>query len=399
MPEERHILALDGLRGVAILLVIVFHTCSWDLSVAGTWAGRSLIHVARWGWTGVDLFFVLSGFLITRILLDARSSTNYFRVFYARRVLRIFPIYYLSLIFFFWIMPLLAHHSSFFYLHRLGVYSAREQLWYWFNLVNFRTAFHPFIVTVATGLWSLSIEEQFYAVWPAIVYYCSPRRLGWVCWSGIAIAFALRQLPAVLAINKAYPNFLYRVTPFRMDSLLIGALLAIFFHERLLTPAKRRRIFRIACIILVIGLPVLLWGIPTSKDAGRYSFTLIAVLYAALLITCLTSTALARIFRFSPLRTMGKYSYCMYVIHPVVADWFGVLLGHLMGGRLLLPNHRLLSYTIESVLGALLCLGIARLSWLLVEQPILRFKKYFRYIATPAAAEQLRVENASMRTS
>lgn len=96
--EESHLPALDGLRGLAILLVLLFHTFARPEVQHANWIIKSFNQVSLFGWTGVDLFFVLSGFLITRILLDAKTSTNFFKVFYMRRILRIFPLYYLSLI-------------------------------------------------------------------------------------------------------------------------------------------------------------------------------------------------------------------------------------------------------------------------------------------------------------
>ena len=352
------------------------------MSEAGTWVGRALIHIADKGWTGVDLFFVLSGFLITRILLDARTATNYFRVFYARRILPIFPIYYLSLIFFFWILPFLAHHSTFFYLHRIGEFSPYEQLWYWFNLVNFRTAFYPLLIPVVSHYWTLSIEEQFYAVWPAIVRLCTPRQLAIICSSVITAVFVLRQIPAFLAINAVYDNFLYRLTPFRVDSLLFGALVALLFYQSEFTAAQRQRLFRAAIVIFLLALAVLLCFVSPDPAQGHYSFTLLAILYSALLVACLTGTSVACIFRFAPLRTFGKYSYSMYIFHSLVFRWGSIFIAHFTGPKLF-PKHGYGSTVIQAAVLILLCLGVARISWLLIEEPTLRLKKYFRYVELP----------------
>lgn len=109
----RHFLALDGLRGAAMLSVLCFHFFV-DEGYAATGIGKLLLPVAKMGWMGVEVFFVLSGFLITGILLRARSATNYYRVFYARRALRIFPVYYLAVGLIFWVVVPLKHHSAFF---------------------------------------------------------------------------------------------------------------------------------------------------------------------------------------------------------------------------------------------------------------------------------------------
>ena len=243
--QAKHLPPLDGLRGVAILMVLLFHV--WRVPGGGVSGpvSHAIENFASIGWTGVELFFVLSGFLITGILLDARQATNYFRVFYARRVLRIFPLYYLTLIAFFWVWPLLAHHVAFFQLHGQGTFGPREQLWYWFDLVNLRTAFYPLIIVMLTHCWTLSLEEQFYAVWPVVVRFLRER---WLVAGSIAVVVlspALRALPWVQSMNAVYPNFTYRFTPFNLDTLLTGALLAVLWEApRPKAPAlgSRRRV-------------------------------------------------------------------------------------------------------------------------------------------------------------
>jgi len=158
---------LDGLRGVAILMVLLFHfggppinLCTWLLS---------------YGWAGVDLFFVLSGFLITTILLNTKDSPQYFSSFYGRRVLRIFPLYFMALALYFHVeMPWLVSHKQ------ATAVSVGDQLWCWFYLLNW----HDVTAGIngnLSHLWSLSIEEQFYLVWPLAIWRCSRKQVPVLC--------------------------------------------------------------------------------------------------------------------------------------------------------------------------------------------------------------------------
>src|SRR5690348_11217200 len=163
----RYIPELDGIRGIAILGVIAFHFGLFTIdshnllySVYGSVVGL--------GWAGVDLFFVLSGCLITRILLDTRNSGHYFRSFYMRRVLRILPLYYFSVfVFFCVVLPVgYAVAPGSFSSHEWARVAPSESLWYWLHLSNWRSAFGILQTSPLTHFWSLAIEEQFYLVWP-----------------------------------------------------------------------------------------------------------------------------------------------------------------------------------------------------------------------------------------
>ncbi|HVD60449.1 MAG TPA: acyltransferase, partial [Gemmatimonadaceae bacterium] len=192
--ERGHILALDGLRGIAILLVVACHFVS-NLHIAATGWARPFVIVAHAGWAGVDLFFVLSGFLITGILLDARGSGSYFKAFYARRVLRILPAYYGFLLVAFVILPALHLGAGDNYM-----LARQHQGWYWLHLTNVMMSLGaagrgPYPGTL---FWSLAVEEQFYLLWPAIVALCSVRSLRRVCIAGI-FACAILRILGVLA--------------------------------------------------------------------------------------------------------------------------------------------------------------------------------------------------------
>src|SRR5260221_4024268 len=220
VADER-IPALDGLRGVAILMVLLNHFVpnrNYAPSHVMTW----LSNAARSGWAGVDLFFVLSGFLITGILIEAKASPHYFRNFYMRRVLRIFPLYYGALVLVLVTLPPLHvfNWSSF-----ATVW--QNQLWNWSYCTNvgmWHTDGLGFSCPqVNLGhFWTLAIEEHFYLVWPAIVFLLPLRGLRWICLLAVLVAPAARTL-AVVRFDASHLFFF--LTPCRADSLILGALL------------------------------------------------------------------------------------------------------------------------------------------------------------------------------
>jgi peptidoglycan/LPS O-acetylase OafA/YrhL len=214
------------MRGLAILLVMFYHMTITDPAGAG-WLEHALVNTSALGATGVDLFFVLSGFLITGILFDTKQHHHYFRNFYIRRVLRIFPLYYAVLAFALVIMPALvahvpqAHHKA----SRLLV-SGSDWLWYASYTSNFLIAkagaFRNGMLDVS---WSLAIEEQFYVLWPPLVYCLSTKALKRAC-VGI-VFFALVFRTAMWLAGYSWIQ-VYTVTPCRMDSLAIGGFFAVW---------------------------------------------------------------------------------------------------------------------------------------------------------------------------
>jgi peptidoglycan/LPS O-acetylase OafA/YrhL len=210
---------LDAIRGLAISGVFLFHIAPFVQNKAG------LIHnLLLQGWVGVDLFFVLSGFLITSILLRTKHARGYFLNFYARRILRIFPVYYLFLA---------AVAATF-----IASPTLREQLqalyeaqgWYWAYLQNWVLAVRPgFNASFLGHFWSLAIEEQFYLFWPLIVRCFRERHLLVICWGIVIGSLALRTTLGL--INPGIENFLYFSTICRMDSLAMGAIAAIVLRD------------------------------------------------------------------------------------------------------------------------------------------------------------------------
>ncbi len=221
--------ALDGLRGIAIILVLLHHF-TYYRPTAGV---DALIgNVVFFGWTGVDLFFVLSGFLITGILLDTRDSERYFTTFYARRILRIFPLYYLVLFLAFVVLPKFpAVHPVL-----VGQDDLPPQWPYWLYLTNVLIADRGWVHGWVDVAWSLAIEEHFYLVWPLVIWLCPPRLVAVLC-AVIILAEPAARVFARAAMVESLP--IYVLTWFRLDGLAMGALLALAQRRGLLPSLDR----------------------------------------------------------------------------------------------------------------------------------------------------------------
>ena len=368
---EARVPELDGLRGVAILLVVFFHATI----VGSATPAEALLHgvFRNFGWTGVDLFFVLSGFLITGILVDSRDAPNALRHFYARRALRIFPVYYGFLILVFLIVPRVAPGA-------LSV--GDDAIFYWVYLQNFATAaqgdwVHSRFLNL---VWSLAIEEQFYLVWPWVVRALAPRTLLRVCLAMIAGSLALRV--ALVAADVA-PVAIYVLSPARLDGLAAGALVAVALRSpggaaRLRAAAPgAAALSGIALLALVFWQRGFSYQLPGTATAG---LTLLAVFFASLLVLTLRSRPqgpLRRLLATAPLRAWGRTSYAIYVTHQVV-----LVLATLAWVRLFFEPHApgaselaLQLAVYATVLPGCWLLGEA--SWRWLETPILRWKRHF----------------------
>ncbi len=365
--EKDRIPQLDGLRGIAVMMVFAYHTLGVNQEPSGHLT-HLVYGVATLGISGVDLFFVLSGFLITRILLANRDASNFYSTFYARRALRIFPLYYGALILVFLVLPVIAKTHPYW---GMGIKPTRwsDQLWFWFNLSNFRTAFQPMLVPPLSHFWTLAIEEQFYFVWPTIVRRYSEDTLKWICLIGSILPLLLREcrwIPTFGAIE-----FFHRVTVFHMEGLFLGAGLALLERSRFSPAHVKRALF--ACSL--IGLSgVFLFVHYGGKPLSVALPTAFSLLYFGLVGLCAFpgSGMLDRIFSVAPLRSVGRYSYFIYVFHIMVLAYLWYPWVHL----------NLLPYW-AAVLAALIVFfvayGLGALSWRWIERPISGLNRHFVY--------------------
>jgi peptidoglycan/LPS O-acetylase OafA/YrhL len=366
-----HIPALDGLRGIAILLVMFYHfTATYIHGLSGI-----LYKCFDVGWCGVDLFFVLSGFLITGILFDAKNDPHYFQGFYMRRVLRIFPLYYGFLFVLFVLVPLAHRFSSVIRLHMT------EQVWLWSYLTNFHYFLspHPLITKFhLEHFWSLAVEEQFYLIWPAVIFLLQPKammRIGAICIGG---ALLVRLF---LIADHANPAIIFNLTPCRMDSLAAGALCALLVRVNLST-LKLLKVARLITVFSGVGLLCILAcrGGSNADNPIMHSvgYTFLALLFGGILLLAVDPSqdnVLSWFLSCPILVLFGFYSYAIYVFHyPLVHvfnRWFSV---NLLSRHL---HSRLLGLGVHVLCSVLVSLFIAMLSWNLYERHFLKLKKYF----------------------
>jgi len=369
---NRHIPALDGLRALAVLAVIAIDVhMYYGQFVSGPISGP-LSAMLTCGWAGVDLFFVLSGFLITGILYDTKGGDGYFRTFYARRTLRIMPLYF-GYVF---VIIVLGRLSCPFFSWIDGGDAASLGLY----VYNFREVYTERFPAVYHHFWSLAVEEHFYLIWPLAVWSLRRRPLMRLCLAGAVASFWLRVIVVQSGMSPLIPYF---VTPCRLDGLLAGSFVALAWRDQ----ADWIRLRRWAGPV-VAGSGGLLLGILLGRgrldahaEAGgglvmTVGFTVLAVFFSGLIVLAVDAPEGNRWRQFlenKGLRAIGKYSYGIYVFSPLILN---------VVGRLLWPLSQAPAYIAKPV-GIIWVLaasfGAAWLSYHLYEKHFLRLKRFFEY--------------------
>lgn len=363
---------LNGYRGIAILLVFLFH-CISDIAGESAESVNSIYRdIMKLGWCGVDAFFVLSGFLITGILLDTRENHNFFRDFYAKRMLRIFPLYYIFLgIFIGVIHPLIRSYE---YENNLDT----SQIWYWFYLENWIWIFQVFDIGPLVHLWSLALEEQFYLIYPVLIYFLPHRLLSWFL--GIVIVSALLIRSWLLLTNSLTHHLaqIIYVNPLcRVDTLAIGSAIALWMRSAVILP----RLLWISPIVAIASGMSLTIIIITQRGLEPFNpvvqsvgFSLLAIFFGSVLILSITqseNSLLVRVLSWQPLNELGKISYGFYVYHFSILWMLTDRIYEYIGKSFILGH-------LANIFGCGgLTLMISLLSWYCLEQPILRLKTYF----------------------
>lgn len=369
-----HIPGLDGLRAIAIIGVLMFH-----LRIVG----------ASLGHLGVQLFFVISGFLITRILLNARNDTHPFRSFYIRRALRIFPIYYLYLAM---IVIVQLASSSAGALRTLPFYIAYVQ--------NIPSLMLGSGLVASSHTWSLALEEQFYWLWPMAVLWLAPTRLRHLV-AGLILAAPLFRL----AVNVTGANS-YLATgtlPSQMDSILVGAAIAVALHFGLSSAALRRVGMSamlvggaaVGAIVANIGLEPF-WSFKewTGEGLGFLLYSAVAVLFGGV-VAVVVSGASPQILEAKPLAWTGRVSYGIYLYHGLVFHLVNMsvegVFSPLMGSPL--------ADFVVMLVKVVLTLGVVAVSWRFVEKPALDLKDRLAPAETsaPPGDAEFEVQEDSVR--
>lgn len=343
---------LDGVRGIAALLVMVFHFFHGLHPVEG--APPALVRLTQFGQTGVDLFFVLSGFLITRILIQSKEKQGYFKNFYLRRTLRIFPLYYLFLILTYYTFP-----------HFIPVQPAtlHQQLPYFTYLQGFAITFNW--DTLGPGhFWSLAVEEHFYLFWPLAVLFLPRKNLLKLIGGIVLSALVLRAI----MFTQGYEVYYFTFT--RFDSLAIGAGLALLELRNAFHPGNLGRFLLLSVLITVPT--ALLWGLFSGEGAllaQVLKFPLLALFYLAIIGAILSlrpGHPVNAVLSSRPLRHTGKVSYGLYVYHPIV---YFVCLRYIDTA----------SFVLNIGMRFLLTYAVASLSYHLIEERFLKLKRHFEF--------------------
>jgi len=393
--RDRRVPELDGLRGFAILIVVLVHYGYYE----GTAGPPLLVHMRNvfgLGWTGVDLFFVLSGFLIGGILLDAKSSTSYFKTFYVRRFYRIIPIYYL------WILSFLAlvvfggkllqarTHSG--VLPPLGFELFKHFLFLQNTFLSKQVSLTGSWFGVT---WSLAVEEQFYLAAPLLIKFFNAARLRILLILVIVLAPLLRTY--FYLTEGATFNHAYTLMPCRADALALGVLAVLLWRDerfRALLSAHRTHLF-LLLVTLFAGMIVLWLWFPNPFEGltSTVGLSWVGLFYVVVLLSALLSPSglLARFTRLGPLRELGRVSYCVYLIHVAVAY---------MIFNLIARTTPYLS-DLKSLGITLLCAAItylaAKLSWIFFEGPLVQIGHQTKYAAIPAG-EATRLNQVGIAT-
>jgi peptidoglycan/LPS O-acetylase OafA/YrhL len=365
VPSANYYSAIDGLRAIAVMSVFLFH-----LKVPGF----------EWGWSGVQMFFVISGFLITGILIDSIHHPHYFRNFYIRRSLRIFPIYYLTL----------------FALLIYGLVRGVDVSWQYFPyfLTYTQNYIQPLLFyqvgywSSLPHTWSLAVEEQFYLMWPLIIYLAKPQRAKFIC-----VFFIVGAVMWRIITRNTYASFSVQTTwvmmnaiPSYVDTLSIGAM--ITFGHRALSKKALQTIAYVGIVcggLLAFVLPRLMnLSVPWQFWIEHYFVyylgnSALGGFYGGLLILALTNAPIiSHILNFKWLRAIGRISYGIYLYHMLI---------YLLSANIFQSFTNRFPEPIKSISHDLavvaITLCVAFLSWRFIEHPINELKDKFAAYRKP----------------
>jgi peptidoglycan/LPS O-acetylase OafA/YrhL len=357
---------LDGLRALAIIPVLFDHSIPIEHS-------RFQI-LAAYGWVGVDLVFVLCGFLITGILLDSKGEAGYFRNFYARRVLRIWPVYFALLFVVLKVIPYFRPQT-----HDFVGFSP----WYYILFLQNLFPLSQFVPVLAPT-WSLGVEEQFYLVWPLLISLLPKRAFP------VVITIALIASPLLRLATVHFTGdwlYVYVATYCRADGLLVGAALAYWMRTESFSKARLLTVGRLAMALTIVPIAwIFSRGIAARGQQSILIYTLLAIGFGGFIALALSPSATlwSRFLKFPVFQYIGKISYGLYLVHKLA---FVVYEKSPLYPAITIPGALRLNVVIAFVAEASFAIAVASLSWYLFETPVLKLKKHFERSSEPALAE------------
>jgi peptidoglycan/LPS O-acetylase OafA/YrhL len=377
VDSTRRIPQLDGIRGAAILLVVVWHFVVAPVMQAPheSVLARIVIHAGLLTWSGVDLFFVLSGFLIGGILIDAKDSRNYFKAFYIRRAFRILPVYLLVVTAYllYWSMATTQKTA-------LRATFGDPMPWYvYFTFTqNFWLAHHTWDSVFLAVSWSLAVEEQFYLLLPAIVRLLQ-RQLVLLAAVTLALGSASTRTLLYLHYGPSWSTAAYTLLFSRADALMFGVICAAVLRDRKLKELLVRNLWTLKISSFLFGLVVGVfiykgWGIGTMPMC-TLGFTCVALFYASVLMIAVVAPEgiLSRAFRARWLMQFGTIAYGLYLFHLIaLTAAFHILVHHPPS----ISNWLDAATAFCAFVGAV---GLAQLSWRCFESKLVRLGHRFAY--------------------
>ncbi len=346
-----HITQLDGIRALAALMVMYFHFFEWHI-IGGTFINNIIQKTSLYGQTGVSLFFLLSGFLITRILLSNKNKPDYFKNFYVKRILRIAPLYYFFLLVYYYITP---------YFFKGEVAPIKDQIIYSTYLQNIYLTFSNGIKGPG-HFWSLAVEEHFYLFWPLLVFLTSNKRL--IVWLICLISFSL--INRIILTSMHFEVFYFTLT--RLDDICFGSLLAVISiqYPHLIKYFKGKIIMLTSLLYFLLVL--ILWIFTSGEKfffVQIFKFTFIGTIYFIFLgYSVFNKSWLNHLFSIKPLVYLGKISYGLYVYHGLC---HGLMIRYLPLKNIYLQFFLFFGLSIL----------ISALSFELFEKHFLKLKRYF----------------------
>lgn len=373
--ENKHIPVLDGIRAFAVLLVCFVHFFGVDenyLYNSNVIIGSILFKISQIGLKGVELFFLLSGFLITNILIESKNSSKYFSTFYIRRFLRISPLYYFVLTICFIVLPQITKVD-------LAANNVIEkQVWLWTYTSNLSSFFGNLGWYGGTNFpgfshfWSLCVEEHFYVFWPFLIYFSSEKWLPRFMWSIVLIS--VFSVLFVYFSNNMIPIFGW--TTIRcMGVLSLGGLIAYYkkypFLYKKIVNISNKTVLPFGLLFLVVSF------IPRRYESQEILVYFSAVIFfSELIVVSIEGNRFTNlIFNHKPLFFIGKISYGIYVYHGifmfVFVKYFVYLKYYISNG--------IVGTLMYTIICTIISIFIAWISWNIIEKPILILKKYFTY--------------------